>query len=977
MINRFQRLIISSIIFGLIFSIAFNIFVTRPKQALATDGGAGFMNLIKETALDAVGWAVTDQVLKPLKQKIIDWGMGKQTDSNEPFFVIDWKAFFEEVKDLATGKLIQEIGATKLCTPFNVTIGNALTTSLNKFTLLNTDRSTFKTYAACTIDDIIENAEEFYKNPSIGIYGWDVWSILTKPNNNYLGMYYLMEEEEERLTDEETQAKDKETAVSEGVKNETITTTTDIDACIAQCDESQPLETYEACCSNCETTRKGIALETKVKNLGSTISGQMKEAMGADMSRIINADEISELIGVFFSAVLNKAIDGLGLVPSSANTTPIEKDRLANQELYGYGKSAEKAITPEIEKDIRTSVLTGILKGVRMIARATIKCEDKDTMLTDLDFNKNIADIFMSQLEALYTGVTGVNLKPDFTVLDSAYAPFSLYGFRWANIPANKIPAKCRKIVTQAGFDSTSTCKDISSGLEPNYNSNCTKCLYDKNELNCPPEPYPPLTTVLTTVWGTTIIPKVLTEETIKAKQDFYNKCQHWYGITTDRCIDCVKKADEKCGQEDADQKQRCIESVCNNYEDLKTHVKSKITSGIDFYNKCLVEETKRSCFTCLKEYFVPAEYCDTVGEFTARALIKYPAVVIQTSTDDGRSIGRYDQSIADAYKGAGEVECDNDADQKKPIALDLICRIMPDFEYNGKKVCQTTCMNNGMTKEELADIVDYRPRGKDCNNQTLNIGGRINVWSVVKDANFQQLTKCCAAAVNTSSYDQYLKCTGSSGKAKCSYATTAEKEPQCYCDEGYRPLGFTRTGLPRGSAGSGSALGGDCANIAMINWVKGTSGFVPAGRTVTGYTSNQPGEGDIYYIAQNSSCTETEDDWENATGKGTTDGADPDPAHHTLTATNWTTQINAPSNVLYSGTGKTQNADLTDAVAGKTGPIGIGVYHTQGFDLGDNDSGTGWHICAKCDPNDADYPYYGYEDKDGNPADQCTGKIK
>jgi hypothetical protein len=75
MLDRFQKLIISFIVFSLIFGVTFNIFITKPKQAIATDGGAGFMNNIKEYVLDAVSWTITDQVLKPLKQKIIDWGI--------------------------------------------------------------------------------------------------------------------------------------------------------------------------------------------------------------------------------------------------------------------------------------------------------------------------------------------------------------------------------------------------------------------------------------------------------------------------------------------------------------------------------------------------------------------------------------------------------------------------------------------------------------------------------------------------------------------------------------------------------------------------------------------------------------------------------------------------------------------------------------------------------------------------------------
>ncbi|MFH1129448.1 MAG: hypothetical protein V1686_01810 [Patescibacteria group bacterium] len=927
MLNKFQKIIISSIIFCLIFGFVFNIFLTRPKIVQATDGGAGFLNLMKETVLDAVGWGVTDMVLKPLKQKIQDWGMGKTSDSNTPFFVMDWKKFWDDALDIASAKFIEELGATKLCGPLQISIGQNPT-----FTTYYSDKPQYKNYSACTLDNVVDNVESFFKNPSISVYGWDAWTALTQPNNNFLGAYLMAAQRQDELAQEELDAKNKETAVSEGTKNETTTKATDTDTCNKKCDTDFPTTTpgndikWNDCLDKCETTTKGVPTQSGVKNLGATIKENMDKALGADMSRIISADEISELVGVFFSAVLNKAIDGLGLVPSSANQTTQEQNRNENKDLYGYGTSVGQTITPEMQKDIRTTILNGTLKGVQMISRATAKCKDEKTMLTELDFNKNITDMYSAQLEALYVGTTGIALKPDFTVLDSPFAPFSLYGYRWGEIPVNKIPAKCKKMITQSSGGLTASCKDIVSGLEPNYSKQCTQCIYDDSELNCPPAPYPPFSK-----------PSVLTKAVVTAKQEFYSGCMNWYEVTTNRCKECVKKTDEKCDQEDGAQKQACIESVCSNYEDLKPHVVSTISSGIDFHSKCLLEETKTSCFTCLKEYFMPASYCDDMSAFTARALIKYPGVVLM---GDARTsayfIGRYDSTFADAFEGG--TKCNNDRDAKKAIDVSLICQIMPDFEDNGIKVCKQYCMGHGMTEAELNDIVDNRPTNEDCNNQKLNIGGSINVWNTVSNGNFQQLSKCCAAT-NTTDLKRYQTCIGGSKPlvdvppvSPCTFAKPVNQEPECYCNDGERPLGWAK-----------AKVFPEYTNESDISFCTDFEFQSPGTKRLRIYTDSTPG-GAVVYIGKDS-CTYN----------GTYKLQEP------------TSTACPPSNPLFMAeTSFGTNSQEFYYNLSDTGTLHGGVFNN---DLTDTKATT-MHVCAPCDPSDTGYPNY------GTSLNQCSGKL-
>jgi hypothetical protein len=991
MLNNFQKFTISLIIFCLVFGLVFNVAIFKAKQAKALDGGGSWAVAIKEIALDAVGWAVADQILKPLKQKIIDWGMGRQTDSNEPFFVLDWKKFFNEIRDVASAKLVQKLRATKLCQPFSIDV--ALPLPLSQFGVYYSDRPTFEQYGACTIIDIIGEGgtiEQFFKNPSINIYGWDAWTALARPNNNYLGAYYLMEEEEERLQDEEAQAKDKETAVSQGTKNETTTKQTDTEACQQNCgrrdfcDEGNMdnfnEEYCDACMAECETTTKGLALVETVKNLGKDINTSLNNAMSADMQRIISADEISELLGIFFSSVLNKAIDGLGLIPSTANSSA----RSVNRDDYGYQKSIDKTLTPEMKANAYTQVLTGTLKGVQMIARSTTNCKDEDEMMNDLEFAKNIHDIYSAELEALYVGITGIGIKPDFEVLDPLYAPFTVNGSGWGAIPANKIPKKCRSIIDQLGLGANATCKNIHSGLEPNYNAKCTDCLYDGNEWNCPPEPVPPLSEVVTLPGGVKITkPIILTEEQIQAKQNFYNSCLQWYEPLTTRCNDCLEKADAKCNQDDPGQKEACIEQVCDNYDDLKTHVVSTISSGLDFYNKCLIEETKNSCFSCLKEYFMPASYCSTMTDFTARALIKYPAVLLRVSDDDGHSVGRYDPTFIEAY-GNSATECDNDSNVNGPIELDLICRIMPDFTYGGVKVCRQYCMGNGMTEEQLNDITDWRPSGADCNKKYLNIGGKINVWEIIKSGIYNQKGKCCAAEWQND-YGKYERCVGSSPQQQepppeipfC-YGKTIQEYPECFCDTGWQPIGIAGTGWTTIDRGS---LRGDCMNFD----------FTYTGQELYGESNTAPG-GSTAFIGTGI-CSEVQENVDN--GCPTSIGAIEPYTNGNTDATPpsgmiWHEETEDKKNIFPADLNKPEDGGWCDGAGAYSRWDNIptsglnagstyygGVYHDE-----NNDGPTSFTLCSRCSempcdgaPGENKCPYYGTNKNRCAKVDYNTGQ--
>ena len=758
-----KKFIATILIIGLVLSLNFNLFLSKPKQAQALvdviGGPSNILKTIKDLALDTIGHTITQTVLTVLKQKIMDWGMGRKSDSMQPFQVTDWIQFFKDAAALGAAKYIAEFEQTKIEPGIKSIMRNL------GFDTYAQDMLVYRDYARSTLEeDLGGNYQNFVdSNYSLQAGGWQGWFSLMRPQNNLFGQILMAEEARgtvlKSYISQEKEAADKQTDASGGFRNEEATTQTDVDKCKENCAAAGPPS--PDCLQKCELL-PGMAIETQIKNWGSDINKLMTKSLGADMDRLISTDEITELLGVLFSAITSKAINtGLAFGSSLLTSNQLDQARVKTKTVYSYQMAFKKEQTVEDIKDVRSQTLSNILKSIQQLSRSITKCEksDDDKMVKYDDFVKNLDDIFSPSVEALYIGLEGLNLKPDFEVLDPRFAPYTVYGYSWSHVPASKFPDKCKAITDQLRLGDNATCRNIRSGLEPNFDSRCEDCMYDHDALSCPIGPIPPIP-----------YPTEIPEETIRAKQDFKNACNDWYFQVQNRCGECLKRADEKCNQLDDQQREQCILNNCSNYGDSADHVVSPIIDGLDFHEKCLIEEKKDACYVCLKEYFMPATYCEQTQDYMARSLIKYPAVIkkVRNNAPDHEIwIGLYDETFGEMLGG----DCDNN-DEAELIDLAIICRIMPDFTYGGQKVCETQCSQAGLTgqtlRDALKDITDFRPNSKDCNRLKLPIGGK-ETWAPINDGVFHTRAKCCGALWQHDA-EKYAICVGS--------GQTVETEP-------------------------------------------------------------------------------------------------------------------------------------------------------------------------------------------------------
>lgn len=903
------------------------------------------VNQIKDWIVDALPKSVARSLMVRLQQEVARWAQGGFSDENKPFAMTSWKKEVSDALNIAGGRFIQEFDLTPLCSPIKVSLNTALGLGFNQGGTVP-----YSEYAACTIGDIVDNVEEFFENPSIALYGWDTWTALAQPNNNFVGSFLMAQKEKERIAAEEILEKEKEIQVGQGYKNDGICNQTQQDACVKNCDDTYestlnglPNPFWVDCMKTCEKSPlSGVCLEKQTTKLGSEVKTSLDKMIGSDIDWLISADEITEMLNLVFSGLFNKLINGTGLSLKPTSSS------LNNQ--YSYYKSYKKTQTPEDLKKLRTDIANNILDNAKRLTTSAYECDTSYQLKGDV-YNDVANEILDQESQHLYTTIEGVDLKPDFIVLDSFSAvenKIAIYGTTWRDIPLNKYPDACQKIANKK-------CKDISSGLPynvelENINSECTTgCLGQIN------------------VYRTQ--KKTDTEAINLAVAD--KKCSSFnvgnqcvqgdilIYTTKNRCDECLS-AQETCeSKTDPIQKKSCIESHCNNYEGIST----SITSPSDFYNKCSTLQTKDFCYICLKEYFMPADYCGEIYDYINQGFVKYPALVYE-NTWWGRHIKFTPPSEPDCI--LENLLLTHGSPPSSYIPTGLTCRIMPDFVFpnTGGKTCMDYCKT---TEEELKDISDHEPQDSDCNGPSIDPlnpewggawkSGGAHPGGQWVDYLIRKKAKCCAALLGHVP-ESYKACRGieegeviaeSSLSRTCAEGerlineTATSWDPKFICPNGQECLVSSEAGTCRKGCASSSFEVPKTENAKNIRI---TTNPAPGGSVITVSKSGCSDKDEATCVAGGGSIIPC--DYIGELPSGIICQTE---SYNSRNSTHCCTD---GEHGLWQLGATTMDCDLS-AYKGET--VYLSVVSNQA-----SDCKTTAGVCVPCDPNDPGYPNYGYD---------------
>lgn len=252
--STLKKIILSFLLCGLIIPL-----VIKPQKAHAIFGLG--IDAVVEQGFRIALEAAKRQALAHITNNIIDW----IENGGSPRFITNWESFFSEITNSITTQFVGELGLGFLCSPF----GFNIQISINR-------APRFATYAACTLDTVVSNIENFYNDFRNG--GWIAFAESWQPQNNYYGSVLLALQERDRRI-----AQEGLTGAIKSLANQGFLST-----------ESCQIFNGRV---NCHITTPGPQ-----------VAALLSKAMGTDIDYIVNSQELSVYAAAIADALINRAI---------------------------------------------------------------------------------------------------------------------------------------------------------------------------------------------------------------------------------------------------------------------------------------------------------------------------------------------------------------------------------------------------------------------------------------------------------------------------------------------------------------------------------------------------------------------------------------------------------------------------------------------------------------------------------------------
>jgi len=197
----------------------------------------------------------------------------------KPAFVTDLLGLLEEIELDIAADFIYEDQFDNACKAFQL---DARTELANVIQEQNEPYDGFKKRAECTADDIPGGDQGAFLSGEFTAGGWSMWfETVLNHQNTSLGLFAMGLQQEKKTADENKKEKELEYLANDGFLNQEV------------CEIVDGKE-------ECLTVTPGSI----IKDLAS-------KALQAPMDRLINADEIDEILGALFSNLAQQAVGGI------------------------------------------------------------------------------------------------------------------------------------------------------------------------------------------------------------------------------------------------------------------------------------------------------------------------------------------------------------------------------------------------------------------------------------------------------------------------------------------------------------------------------------------------------------------------------------------------------------------------------------------------------------------------------------------
>lgn len=314
--------------FGLILSIVASILYVplSAKRAYALFGVGDFGFDIEDVvkfALDSIAVPIAQQMVDDMVKSTIDWA--NTGFEGGPAYVTDPEGFYAESADQAAGQFIEGADLGFLCSPFQ----RDIRISLQHEYYGPREKNKFQ----CTFSEALGNIDEFFDGNFERGGGWEAWFAVTQdPVNNPYGGFLKAQIELDSVIAKKTGLEREQLAINQGFKS--------LKGCMATNPSEDVIRAYEsgdyknpakqnnltpaladAYLKADMIARKKLAYDRSkpagacikdgpIKTAGATIKSQLDNVLPSGLERLINADQMSDLVGAFASGLLQRYVFG-------------------------------------------------------------------------------------------------------------------------------------------------------------------------------------------------------------------------------------------------------------------------------------------------------------------------------------------------------------------------------------------------------------------------------------------------------------------------------------------------------------------------------------------------------------------------------------------------------------------------------------------------------------------------------------------